>query len=190
MEAVEEAKKLIEEIDSKKIQEVQVVKPEKNQKMSDLAKLNKTPNPYGANKTKRDPREIKCWNLYLKTVASGSPDAANSARKAGYAESCARNITQHPWFKKRLASLRRKDMIDKSEQVLEEILNLPNEIEIMVDGIPTGIKKIEPALINQKRTVAQFVVERLLSEKYAQKQKEEIKITQAVLIGKLNEIFK
>lgn len=56
-------------------------------------------------------------------------------------------------------------MVNKAEKVLEEILDLPNEIEIMTaDGMPTGLKKIDPSLINQKRDVAKFIAEKLIKD--------------------------
>jgi hypothetical protein len=156
MDAIQEIKEMLKE---------PVVVKEKNQKMSELAKRTKNPNPYGANKYFRDPREIKCWEYYLKTVQKGSPNARACALKAGYSEQTASNITQHPWFQKRLSKLRRSEMVNKAEKVLEEILDLPNEIEIMTaDGMPTGLKKIDPSLINQKRDVAKFIAEKLIKD--------------------------
>lgn len=189
MDALEEAKKLMDEIQDSKIQKVEEVVPEVNLKV-EYGKMTKNPNPYGANKTNRDPREKKCWEYYLKTIAKGSPNGAESARKAGYSESSAREITSYPWFKKRLANLRRKEMVDKAEEVLNEILNLPNETEITLEGVPTGLKKIDVGIIGHKKDVAKFVAERLISDKYAQKQKVEQKLTHAVLIAELNDIFK
>lgn len=156
MDAIQEIKEILNK---------PVVVKEKNQKMSELAKRTKNPNPYGANKYYRDPREIKCWEYYLKTVQKGSPNARACALKAGYSEQTANSITQHPWFQKRLSKLRRSEMINKAEKVLEEILDMPNEIEIMTaDGMPTGLKKLDTSLINQKRDVAKFIAEKLIKE--------------------------
>lgn len=169
-----------------------VVVKEKNQKMSEMAKKTKNPNPYGANRYFRDPREIKCWEYYLKTVRKGSPNAKACALKAGYSEQTACNITQHPWFQKRLSKLRRSEMVIKAEKVLEEILDMPNEIEIMTaDGTPTGLKKIDTSLINQKRDVAKFIAERLLSDKYAPKSKVDVeqKITMQAIVAEIKQVI-
>lgn len=81
-------------------------------------------NPNGANGTTGDPREQICWDLYVKSIINNRENAYQSAIEAGYSEDHARNITLQGWFKERKAKLRRKDMLSKSEKVLDETLDM------------------------------------------------------------------
>lgn len=81
-------------------------------------------NPYGANGTTSDPREQKMWDIYVTNLSKGIDNAYEAAIQAEYTESSAKNITLTGWFKERKAKLRRKDMLTKSERVLDETLDM------------------------------------------------------------------
>jgi len=70
-----------------------------------------------------DDREQKCWDLYVKSIAKGTPNAKASALKAGYSEPHADNITLQGWFKGREAKLRRTGMLSKAERNLDKALD-------------------------------------------------------------------
>lgn len=79
-------------------------------------------NPNGSNQHTSDPREQVCWDFYVETIVNGQENAYESAIKAGYEESSAKNITLRGWFKERLARLKRKDMLSDSEKLLHKTI--------------------------------------------------------------------
>jgi len=81
------------------------------------------PNPNGANSTTSDPREQICWDFYLETLLGNKGNAYESAIKAGYSPSSAKNITMRDWFKARLRKLDRKEMLSKAEKNLHKVLD-------------------------------------------------------------------
>lgn len=80
-------------------------------------------NPNGANGTTSDPREQVAWDFYIESIAKGQENAFESAIKAGYEESSAKNITLRGWFKERLAKLKRKDMFSNAEKLLAKAIS-------------------------------------------------------------------
>lgn len=84
-------------------------------------------NPNGANGTTSDPREQACWDFYVESITQNRVNAYESAIKAGYEESSAKNITLRGWFKERLEDLERKEMLSKAEKVLAKTLNYSTE---------------------------------------------------------------
>jgi hypothetical protein len=90
-------------------------------------------NPNGANQTTSDPREQSCWDFYVESIANGEVNAYESAIKAGYEHSSAKNITLRGWFKERLSELERKEMLSKAEKVLMKTLDYQTE-ETSEDG--------------------------------------------------------
>jgi hypothetical protein len=80
--------------------------------------------PYISNDTTSDPREQICWDNYVNSIAKGQENAYQSAIDAGYSKDHARNITLQGWFKERKSRLKRKDMLSKSEKVLDETLDM------------------------------------------------------------------
>lgn len=98
-------------------------------------------NPNGANGTTSDPREQICWDFYVKSIISGKVNAYDSAIKAGYTKSSAKNITLTGWFRERLEELERKDMLSKAEKLLYRTLNYQTEKE---DGeVRTDLLRIQ-----------------------------------------------
>lgn len=86
-------------------------------------------NPNGANGTTSDIREQKCWDFYIESITIGQENAYESAIKAGYEHSTAKNVTMRGWFKERLEDLERKNMLSKAEKVLAKTLNYSTENE-------------------------------------------------------------
>ena len=80
--------------------------------------------PFIANGTTADPREQKMWDIYVKNLAKGIDNAYQAAIEAEYEETTAKNITLTGWYKERKAKLKRKDMLSKSEKVLDETLDM------------------------------------------------------------------
>jgi len=81
-------------------------------------------NPNGANETTNDPRQEVMWSIYVRNIAKGIENAYEAAIEAGYSEDHSRNITMQGWFKEKKAKLKRKDMLTKSERVLDETLDM------------------------------------------------------------------
>lgn len=75
-----------------------------------------------ANQHTNDEREQICWDFYVESVVAGTPNATESALKAGYSPDHSRNITIQGWFKERLDGLRRRDMLSKAEKKLDRTL--------------------------------------------------------------------
>ena len=106
------------------------------------------PNPHGANANNEDPREQVMWDFYIQTVKAGSPNALQSAIKAGYTEKYARQITMQDWFVERCRTLKRKKMVDKAERVLRKIMSYEDK---------NGGEKIDTNLLRIKSDVAKFI---------------------------------
>lgn len=109
-------------------------------------------NPHGANGTTSDPREQVMWDIYVENLAKGIDNAYEAAIEAEYTESSAKNITLTGWFKERKSKLKRKDMLSKSEKVLDETLDM-NTLD--KEG------RIDPQLHKIKVDVAKTVVSTL-----------------------------
>lgn len=94
-------------------------------------------------------------------------NALQSGLKAGYSQEYSESITyQLPeWLMENLGDMK---MLRKAERVLEKTLEEDyDEQEILVDGLPTGKVKREPALSKIKQDSAKFVAERLGKKKYS-----------------------
>lgn len=87
----------------------------------------KQTNPNGANGTTSDPREQVMWDFYVDSIRENRVNAYESAIKAGYEESSAKNITARGWFNERLEDLERKDMLSDAEKVLKKTLKYKTE---------------------------------------------------------------
>jgi len=112
-----------------------------------------TTNPYGANGTTSDPREQICWDFYVESITAGQVNAYESAIKAGYEESSAKNITLRGWFKERLEDLERKDMLSKAEKKLAKTLTYD------VEDRETG--KVQTDLLRIQTDVAKHLTSTL-----------------------------
>jgi hypothetical protein len=105
-------------------------------------------NPNGANQHTSDPREQIMWDFYVESITKGQPNAYESAIKAGYEESTAKQITVRRWFLERLEDLERKEMLSKAEKKLARTLTYNVEKE---DG------EIKTELLRIQTDVAKFV---------------------------------
>ena len=99
------------------------------------------PNPNGANGTTSDPREQVMWDFYIDSMRENRVNAYESAIKAGYEESTARQITVRSWFIERLEDLERKDMLSKAEKKLAK--SLTYEVENEKGEIKTDLLRIQ-----------------------------------------------
>lgn len=82
-------------------------------------------NPYKANQHKPDPRQAIMWQYYLESILNGQKNAKEAAKKAGYSDAEASAVTVRSWFIARNKKLRRKQLVDKSEEKFEQVLTLP-----------------------------------------------------------------
>lgn len=117
-------------------------------------------NPNGANQYNLDPRQKLCWESYANPKSETFGNALQSALKAGYEFNYAKTITVTEWF---LEKVRRLNMLSKAEKVLDEMLDMPTEVERR-EGYGEDaemIVKTEPALIKIKQDTAKFLAERL-----------------------------
>lgn len=92
-------------------------------------KKNRT-NPYGSNQYVMDPRQKMCWDLYIDPKSETFGNAYQSALKVGYEESYARTITDTDWF---CEKVRRLQMVNKAEKVLDKTLTYPTEKKGKID---------------------------------------------------------
>ncbi len=122
-------------------------------------------NPNGANQYLLDPRQKLCWDLYVNPKSETFGNATQSAIKAGYEPDYADQITVSDWFK---GKVRRLNLLDKSEKVLDEVLDMPIETmftetnhyrdgEYDDEAEPEEYVKTDPALIRIKLDAAKFV---------------------------------
>lgn len=124
-----------------------------------------TTNPYNANGTTGDPREQKCWDLYIIGITNGRENAYQAALDAGYSLDHSRNITLQGWFKERLSKLKRKDMLSKAEKVLQEMLEMDDtQLKITEKG---NVSFRDASLTRIKQDTAKFLAERLGKAEYS-----------------------
>lgn len=117
-------------------------------------------NPNGANQFNLDPRQKVCWEYYANPKSETFGNAYQSALKAGYEDNYAKTITVTEWF---LEKVRRLNMLGKAEKVLNEMLDMPVDVQ-KLEGYGEDkelIVKTEPALVKIKQDTAKFVAERL-----------------------------
>jgi len=98
-------------------------------------------NPNGANGTTSDPREQVCWDFYVESIAKGQANAYQSAKKAGYEESTAKQITVRSWFIERLEELERKEMLSLAEKKLKKTLTY--EVQDDTGKVITDLLRIQ-----------------------------------------------
>lgn len=121
-------------------------------------------NPNGANQYLIDPRQKKCWDLYVNPKSETFGNALQSALKAGYTEGTANQITTEKWF---IEKLRRLNMFSKAERNLNEFLDMDVEEIAIIKGIPLRDKngnflmKKDINLLRLKQDTSKFVAERL-----------------------------
>jgi hypothetical protein len=106
----------------------------------------KESNPNGANQYLLDPRQKKCWELYINPKSKTFGNAMQSALEAGYEPATANQITTFDWF---IGKRRRLNMLEKAEKVLEKALDYKTEED---DG------KIKVDLLRVQTDVAKTVV--------------------------------
>ena len=118
------------------------------------------PNPNGANQFQLDPRQNLCWGFYINPKSETFGNGTQSAIKAGYEPDYADQITTVTWFK---GKLRRLNMLDKAEKVLDEMLEMPvNTLEYKSTGEEReSVVTTNPALVKVKQDTAKFLAERL-----------------------------
>ena len=131
-------------------------------------------NPNGANQYLLDPRQDKCWELYINPKSTTYGNAYQSAIKSGYAKTTGINITKEKWF---LERTRRMNLLSKGEKILEKTLDMETNLPVIGQFgpimIPTGkfktngreIKKLlygeNDRLLKIQQDSAKFVTERL-----------------------------
>lgn len=105
-------------------------------------------NPKIRSQNKDNNRREMCWNLYLKTVRDGNPNAKASALAAGFSENTAVNIRGMKWFKDRNDKLRRSKMFTNAERNIARIMNLGlTRIKKLEDGSTEEVFDAEKARI-------------------------------------------
>lgn len=125
-----------------------------------------SPNPNGANQYQLDPRQKMCWDLYVSPKSETFGNATQSAIKAGYEPDYADQITMAEWFK---GKVRRLNMLDKAEKVLDEMLEMPVEV-LEWEGRGEDAEQVvntSPALVKVKQDTAKFIAERVGKEHYS-----------------------
>jgi len=143
----------------------------------DKEKKTKT-NPNGANQYMIDPRQKRCWDLYVNPKSKTFGNALQSAIEAGYTQKTANQITTQEWF---IGKLRRLNMFSKAERNLDECLDMDIEEIAFVKGIPLRDKegnfiiKKNVNLLRLKQDTSKFVAERLgKNEGYSTKSELEV----------------
>lgn len=117
-----------------------------------------------------NPQKELFWNLYLEPTSSTFGNVVQSALRAGFTDSQAYNIKQQRWFK---SGIRRNDMVDKAEEVLESMLSLPKNKVKIVNGEETVVE--DPGLIKIRQDTAKYVTSTLAKDAYSTKVEENVK---------------
>jgi phage terminase small subunit len=81
-------------------------------------------NPNNANQYVMDPRQKKCWELYINSNSKTFANAYQSAVEAGYEASYAEVITTRPWFEEKVRKL---NLVNKAEKNLNDLLGSEDE---------------------------------------------------------------
>ncbi len=110
--------------------------------------MKKKTNPNKANQYTPDERQAVCWDFYIESLAKGTPNAYESAIKAGYEESSALNITVTTWFTDKLSKLKRKEMLSKAERNLDKILDFK-----MVDDKDKVLTQVASLVSDVSKTI-------------------------------------
>ena len=130
-------------------------------------------NPNGANGTTSDPREQTCWDFYVESIVKGEVNAYESAIKAGYEESSAKNITLRGWFKERLEDLDRKQMLSDAEKVLRKTLRYKTD-----ETDENGNEKVKVDLLRVQVDASKHLTSTLGKDKgYSSKTENEHKLS-------------
>lgn len=110
-----------------------------------------------------DPRRKLAWEYYIDPESETFSNAYRSALKAGYAENTARQITSDNWWS---AKVRRLQLLDKAEKVLDEMLELDTtNTKVTKEG--DIVEQVDGSLVKTKQDTAKFVAERLGKEHYS-----------------------
>ena len=146
-------------------------------------------NPNKANQYQLDPRQKRCWDLYIDTNSQTFSNAYRSALQAGYEENTAAVITTLNWFQEKL---RRLNLLDKTEDVLQEMINLDTTNKI-IKGDKVIITQ-DPSLVKIKQDTAKFLAKTLGRDIYSERQELTGKDGEALIItpeekSKINNII-
>jgi phage terminase small subunit len=99
------------------------------------------PNPNKANQYTPDERQQVCWDLYVKSIQKGKPNAYQAAIDAGYEETSAIHITLTRWFLDRESELFREKLLSKAEKKLDQTLTF--KVEDDEGNIKTDLLRIQ-----------------------------------------------
>jgi phage terminase small subunit len=117
-----------------------------------------------------NPQKKLFWELYFNPESPCFGNATESALKAGWTDSGAKEVTRQRWFK---SGLKRTDMADQAEVVLHDSLKMTTMATKMVGGVEVVVE--DPQLIKIKQDTAKYVTGTLLKNVYSTKTESETK---------------
>lgn len=132
--------------------------------IQNVKRNNMQTNPNGANGSTSDPREQVMWDFYVESIAKGQANAYESAKKAGYEEATAKQITVRRWFLDRVEQLETKEMLSDAEKVLRKTLRYKTE---EIDE--NGNEKVKVDLLRVQADVSKHITSTLGKSKYSTK---------------------
>lgn len=109
-----------------------------------------------------NPQKKLFWDLFLNPESETFGNASASALNAGWTDSGAKCVTQQRWFK---SNLRRVEMKDTAEAVLQEMLTLPKTRIANIKGQEVVIE--DPALVKIKQDTAKYITSTLSKKHYS-----------------------
>lgn len=104
-------------------------------------------------------KQQKCWDFYVQSVIAGSPNALQSAVKAGYTENTATRVTTWKWFKDRKKKLDRIGLLSDAESNLKALLNTPWIVTKQKNG--ERYEEVDPELARLVLDVSKTIVKSL-----------------------------
>lgn len=124
-----------------------------------------------ANQYEVDPRQAIFLKGYLDPKSETFSNALQSALRAGYSQEYSETILSKnlDWLSE---SVRTDSMLKKAERNLDELLDLPVEVQ-KIEGYGEDkelVVKTEPALVKIKADTSKFVSERLGKNRWSQRQ--------------------
>lgn len=109
-------------------------------------------------------RRQLCWDLYMKSIRRGSPNAYKAALAAGYSNATSMNIGNLEWFKKKKEKIFRSKLMSNAERNIARVINMKySKMKILDDG--TEEEVIDKDLMKVVLDMSKLVVTTLGKDK-------------------------
>lgn len=109
-------------------------------------------------------RRQLCWDLYMKSIRRGSPNAYKAALAAGFSNATSLNIGNLAWFKQKKEKIFRSKLMSNAERNIARVINMKySKMKILDDG--TEEEVIDKDLMKVVLDMSKLVVTTLGKDK-------------------------